>query len=111
MKRFFLASAVALVGVVAFGLSGRLNARAPKQAGPPASPSSLTSATVTRQDFVRSVRLSGTVEAVQATTITTPRLAGQNNNTLVIMTLVRAGRRCGRAILVEFDRQDQIRTR
>ena len=110
MKRFFLAAAVALTGVVAFGLSGRLHARAPKQAGAPASPSSLTSATVTRQDFVRSVRLSGTVEAVQATTITTPRLAGQNNNTLVIMTLVRAGQAVRPGdLLVEFDRQDQIR--
>ena len=110
MKRFLLASAVALAGVVAFGLSGRLHARAPKQAGTPASPSSLTSAIVTRQDFVRSVRLSGTVEAVQATTITTPRLAGQNNNTLVIMTLVRAGQTVRPGdLLVEFDRQDQIR--
>jgi HlyD family secretion protein len=110
MKRLFLAALVALAGVVAFGLSGRLHARAPRQAGTPGSPSSLTSATVTRQDFVRSLRLSGTVEAVQATTITTPRLAGQNNNTLVIMTLVHAGQAVRPGdLLVEFDRQDQIR--
>ena len=35
-------------------------------------------ATVTRQDFVRSVRLSGTVEAVESTTIAAPRLSGPN---------------------------------
>jgi hypothetical protein len=39
----------------------------------------------------RSVRLSGTVEAVEATTISTPRLAGQNNQSLVITRLVRPG--------------------
>ena len=33
--------------------------------------------TVSRRDFVHSVRLSGTVEAVQSTTISTPRLSGQ----------------------------------
>jgi HlyD family secretion protein len=66
--------------------------------------------TVKRQDFIRTLRLSGTVEAVQATTIATPRLAGQNNNTLVIMTLVRAGQAVRPGdLLVEFDRQEQIR--
>ncbi len=37
-----------------------------------------TTATVTRRDFVHVVRLSGTVEAVESTTIATPRLAGPN---------------------------------
>ena len=32
--------------------------------------------TVSRRDFVRGVRLSGTVEAIQSTTIAAPRLAG-----------------------------------
>jgi multidrug efflux pump subunit AcrA (membrane-fusion protein) len=65
---------------------------------------------VVRRDFVRGVRLSGTVEAVQATTISVPRLAGQNNNSLVITALVHAGRtvRPGE-LLVEFDRQEQMR--
>ena len=81
--------------------------------GPEQSESSATSAglvVLKRSDFVRSLRLTGTVEAVEATTITAPRLAGQNNNTLVIMSLIRAGQavRPGDP-LVEFDRQEQIR--
>ena len=50
-----------------------------------------SSSTVSRRDFVKSVRLSGSVEAVEATTISTPRLAGQNNQSLVITKLVRPG--------------------
>jgi HlyD family secretion protein len=65
---------------------------------------------VARKDFVRSRRLNGTVEAVESTSIPAPRLAGQNNNSLVIMRLVDNGAtvKPGDA-LVEFDRQDQIR--
>ena len=64
-----------------------------------------------RRDFVRSIRLSGSVEAVEATTISTPRLAGQNNQSLVITTLVRPGTmvRAG-DLVVEFDRQDQLKS-
>ena len=40
--------------------------------------------TVKRVDFVRSFRLTGTVEADQATAISTPRLAGQNMPLLVV---------------------------
>jgi HlyD family secretion protein len=95
-----------VAGVVGLGVAGRLQARAPEQPGLQAS----ANVVVKRQDFIRSVRLSGTVEAVQATTIATPRLAGQNNNTLVIMTLVRAGKAVQPGdLLVEFDRQEQIR--
>jgi HlyD family secretion protein len=109
MKPLYLVPAIAVAGVVAFGVADRLHAVAPKQAGA-APAANAASATVKRQDFVRSVRLSGTVEAVQATTITTPRLAGQNNNTLVVMSLVRAGQAVRPGdLLVEFDRQDQIR--
>jgi HlyD family secretion protein len=69
-----------------------------------------TTATVTRRDFVRSVRLTGTVEAVQATTISTPRMAGQNMPSLVITRLIRPGTivKVGDP-LVEFDRQDQLK--
>jgi len=65
---------------------------------------------VARREFVRGLRLSGTVEAVEATTISTPRLAGQNNNSLIITTLVRAGLKVRPGdLLVEFDRQEQMR--
>jgi multidrug resistance efflux pump len=65
---------------------------------------------VTRADFVRSIRIAGTVEAVQATTISVPRLAGQTIPSLVITRLIRPGTmvRMGDPI-VEFDRQEQLK--
>lgn len=87
----------------------RAQARSPEN-GANGANGNATTVTVKKGDFVRSVRLSGTVEAVQATTIATPRLAGQNNNTLTIMTLVRPGQKVRPGdLLVEFDRQEQIR--
>lgn len=69
-----------------------------------------TTFTVARRDFVRSVRLNGTVEAVQATTISVPRLAGQNTPSLVVTRLIRAGASVKPGdLLVEFDRQDQLK--
>jgi len=69
------------------------------------------SSTVARSDFVRNVRLSGTVEAVQAVTISTPRLAGQAANTsLVITRLIRPGTLVTPGdLIVEFDRQEQMK--
>ena len=68
-----------------------------------------TTATVTRQDFVRSIRLSGTVEAVDSTTIATPRLSGPNSQSLVITKLIKAGTPVGKGdLVVEFDRQTQL---
>ena len=103
-KPLIFVAAIAIVGMAAAGLS--LRARGVEQAAAPAT----ASFAVARTDFIRSVRLSGTVEAVEATTITTPRLAGQNNNTLVIMSLIRPGTAVKPGDpLVEFDRQEQIR--
>ena len=66
--------------------------------------------TVARRDFVRAVRLSGTVEAVESTTIAAPRLAGPSSNSLVITKLVRAGSTVSPGdLIVEFDRQDQLK--
>ena len=65
---------------------------------------------VVRRDFVRSVRLSGTVEAVQSTTISAPRLSGPNSNSLVITHMVRPGSTVSPGdLIVEFDRQEQIK--
>jgi len=98
-------AAVSAVGLAAAGFAMRPPARAAEPSGPDAG-----TAVVARMDFSRSVRLAGTVEAVQATTIAAPRLAGQNQNSLVIMRLIKAGTtvRAGDP-LVEFDRQEQIR--
>jgi HlyD family secretion protein len=68
-------------------------------------------ARVERRDFVHSVRVSGTVEAVQSHPIAAPRLAGQNSGTITITKLLTTGTKVKTGdLLVEFDRQTQIRT-
>ena len=109
MKTKYLITAVAVVGIAGAVLFMRAQARSPENRANGAN-GNATTVTVKKGDFVRTLRVSGTVEAVEATTIATPRLAGQNNNTLTIMTLVRPGQRVRPGdLLVEFDRQEQIR--
>jgi HlyD family secretion protein len=69
------------------------------------------SSTVTKRDFTRALRLSGTVEAVQSVTISTPRLAGQTSAaSLVITRLIRPGTMVQPGdLIVEFDRQEQMK--
>lgn len=66
-------------------------------------------ATVTRRDFVRAIRLSGTVEAVEATTVAAPRIAGPGMNSLLITSLIKGGTKVAPGdLLVVFDRQAQL---
>jgi HlyD family secretion protein len=103
-KPTYLIAAAALAGIAVAGLS--LRARSGEQS---ATATPATTA-VKRSDFVRTVRLAGTVEAVQATSIIAPRLSGQNPNSLVIMRLIKAGTTVKTGDpLVEFDRQEQLR--
>jgi HlyD family secretion protein len=96
---------VAALAVAAAALSLRARASEPKAPG-----SASTTFTVVRKDFVRNIRLNGTVEAIESTSIPAPRLAGQNSNSLVIMRLVPNGTTVKKGdVLVEFDRQEQIR--
>jgi HlyD family secretion protein len=70
----------------------------------------LRTALVERRDFIRSVRVNGTVEAVAAHPISAPRIAGQSASTLVITSLVPTGTRVEPGdLLVEFDPQQQVR--
>jgi HlyD family secretion protein len=97
-------------GVCAIGCVGvaTLGARAPQAAQGHQRESS---SAISKRDFMRSIRLSGTVEAVQATTVSTPRLAGQNSQSLVITRLVRPGSMVQKGdLIVEFDRQDQLKS-
>ena len=65
--------------------------------------------TVARRDFQQSLRLSGTVEAIQSTTIAAPRLSGPNTQSLVVTRLVRPGITVQAGdLIVEFDRQQQL---
>lgn len=62
-----------------------------------------------RRDFIRSIRLNGTVEAVEAMTIAAPRIAGPNINSLIITSLIKGGTKVAPGdLLVIFDRQAQI---
>jgi HlyD family secretion protein len=66
-------------------------------------------ATVKRGTFVRDIRATGTTEAVRSAATVAPRLAGQPYN-LTITRLVAGGTRVRAGdVLVEFDRQDQVR--
>ena len=105
-RRNVVAAFVLAVMALAAAVAVRVNARAPEPKGPAGS----GTFAVARQDFVRSVRLNGTVEAVASTSIQAPRLAGQNSNSLVIMRLVANGATVKPGdMLVEFDRQEQLR--
>jgi HlyD family secretion protein len=105
--KFIYLSAVTFVLVA--GSAAVMSTRA--SARPPQGQGRETTATVTKRDFVRSVRLSGTVEAVQSMTIAAPRLSGPNSNSLVITRLVRPGTKVMAGdLLVEFDRQNQLQT-
>ena len=65
--------------------------------------------TVASRDFVRSLRLSGTVEAVESLTVAAPRLSGPSSSSLVITKLIKGGTTVQPGdLLVEFDRQVQL---
>lgn len=98
------------VAVLAAGAAALTSSRDPGYQNPARRGREATT-TITRRDFVRAVRLSGTVEAVQSTTVAAPRLAGPNTASLVITRLVRAGTTIKPGdLLVEFDRQVQLQT-
>jgi HlyD family secretion protein len=98
-------SALAVAGTLGAVL---LTARAPEQSQPARRDSTVT---VKRRDFIRSLRLSGTVEAVDSTTLSAPRLSGPNSSSLVITRLVKAGAPVKKGdLVVEFDRQTQLAT-
>jgi len=106
-RRFTIVIVLLLAGVAA--AAALISARSRDRAEFSQSRGKQTTVTVARRDFVRSLRLTGTVEAVP-TTISTPRLAGQNMPSLVITRLIKAGTivRPG-DLIVEFDRQDQLK--
>jgi HlyD family secretion protein len=81
----------------------------------PSAASSFATATIIRREFLRTLRLHGIVEAVEAHSIAVPQLAGPvqpgpGAGTLVITQLAHSGLMVKKGdLLVEFDRQTQIR--
>ncbi len=70
----------------------------------------LPTATVERRDFIRSVRIHGTVEAVQSHSVAAPRLAGQPGGAMIITSLASPGSMVKPGgLLVDFDRQNQVK--
>jgi len=70
-----------------------------------------STAVVERRDFARLLRLTGTTQAVEAHAVLAPRIAGQQFGSLVVTKLVPAGTRVKKGdLLVEFDRQNEIKT-
>jgi HlyD family secretion protein len=67
-------------------------------------------ATVKRADFLRSIRLNGTVEAINFLAIAPPRLSGPGMGSLVITKLAASGSHVSKGdLLVQFDQQQQIK--
>jgi hypothetical protein len=102
-------AALALVVIAVLGAIAAVTLRS--ASGDPQLPGGRaeTTYTVVTRDFVRSVRLSGTVEAVESTTVAAPRLSGPSSSSLVITKLVQGGTTVHPGdLLVEFDRQTQI---
>jgi HlyD family secretion protein len=65
-------------------------------------------ATVVRSDFVTTLRVNGTVEAVQSFTIAAPRLSGPGMGTLIVTKLVKSGASVRKGdLLVALDPQAQ----
>ena len=90
---------------VVWGIASRRSASSAQGSAEPP-----RTAKVDKRDFVRSVRVAGTVEAVEAHPVAAPRLAGQAASTLVITKMLAGGVHVQKGdIVAEFDRQTQIR--
>ena len=97
-RLWIVVAAVVLVGIIAFIFTrSRVSTPASRSQASIASPG-------------ENLRLKGTTEAVQSRAILAPMLAGQSVGTLTIVRLTPAGKRVKAGdLLVEFDRQDQMR--
>jgi HlyD family secretion protein len=70
----------------------------------------ISTARVERRTFVRTLRLSGTVEAVRSYSVLAPRLTGGDYGSMVLTKLTRGGTRVKKGDpLAEFDREAQLK--
>jgi HlyD family secretion protein len=104
----FVVVGVAVLAAIAILFWALLRRPQSLEQGP--APGSLRTATVERGDFVRTLRLGGTVEAVQSLSVMAPQIAGEHLSSLILTRLAPAGAHVKQGdVLAEFDRQDQIK--
>ncbi len=103
-KKLWIIAGVALLIVIAataIALSRR------SKAGPV---DTIRTATVVRHEFLRTLRVNGTVEATESYIVSAPTLTGGNLNSLIITHLATSGQPVKKGdLIVEFDRQGQIK--
>ena len=105
-RRIFVLVIVAAAVVVVAGIAIWLRLRPTK----PEAAATVSTSIVRRADFVRKIRLTGTIEAVNFLAIAAPRLSGPGLGTLVVTKLATSGQHINKGdLLVLFDQQQQIK--
>jgi HlyD family secretion protein len=100
-----------IAGAAALGLAALVVARRPRTSASSAATVAPETATVKQGGFVRTLRLSGSTQAVESYPIVAPRLAGEPASSLTIVRLQPNGAHVKRGdLLVEFDRQNEIKS-
>ena len=103
-RRLTVAVALALLAALSIGL---WLYRARRTAT--SSAATVHTAVAERRDLVKTVRITGTVEATQSYVVAAPSMTGGGFGTLVITKLVKSGTRVKAGdVLVEFDAQNQV---
>lgn len=101
---WWLVAAVVAVGSLTWAI-----ARSARSTADPAT-ERIRTATVIKGEFVRTLRVTGTTEAMQSYVVSAPTLTGGGLGSLVITHLATPGQKVKKGdLLVEFDRQNQIK--
>ena len=101
----FASVAVVAIIVAVWAWHARLGQRAET-----AGRATITTVKVERHTFVRTLRLSGTVEAVVSYSVLAPRLTGGDFGQMILTKLTRGGTRVKKGdLLAEFDREAQLK--
>ena len=107
-KLYVIFASVAVVAIIVglWAWNVRKTRRAETTGG-----ATITTAKVERRTFVRTLRLSGTVEAVRSYSVLAPRLTGGDFGNMILTKLTRGGTRVKKGdSLAEFDREAQLKT-
>jgi multidrug efflux pump subunit AcrA (membrane-fusion protein) len=106
-KRHLILAAVIVVGILA-GLWAWQARR--RERGAAAGSVTASTAKVERRTFQRTLRLSGTIEAVRSYSVLAPRLTGGDYGQMVLTKLTRGGTRVKKGdLLAELDREAQLK--